>query len=145
MPLAVQKIENGTVIDHIPAGTGNRVLHLLSSHYPISKMAALIMNAPSKKYGKKDIVKIEGVFLDEKTANRIALIAPNATLNIIRAGKLSDKHPVEMPQSISGIAACPNPKCISNAEHAGTVFIRAKAGLLRCRHCERLFRPEELA
>lgn len=145
MPLAVQKIENGTVIDHIPAGAGNRVLALLSSHYPISKMAALIMNAPSKKYGTKDIVKIEGVFLDEKTANRIALISPNATLNIIKSGKLSDKHHVEMPSAIAGIAACPNPKCISNTERSGTIFVRAKGALLRCSHCERLFKPEELA
>ena len=146
MPLAVQKIENGTVVDHIAAGAGSRVMQLLSAHYPISKMAALIMNAPSRKYGRKDIVKIEGVFLDEKAVNRIALLAPNATLNIIRGGKLVDKHHVEAPQAITGIILCPNPKCITNLERAETTFIQSKGGeSLRCRHCERLFRPDELA
>jgi aspartate carbamoyltransferase regulatory subunit len=146
MPLAVQKIKNGTVVDHISAGAGSRVLQLLSSHYPISKMAALIMNAPSRKYGLKDIVKIEGVFLDEKAVNRIALLAPNATLNIIRGGKLVDKHHVKAPPAITGIIKCPNPKCITNTERAETAFLQSKGGeTLRCRHCERLFKPDELA
>ena len=147
MPLAVQKIEDGTVIDHISAGAGSRVMHLLSSHYPLSGVAALIMNAPSRKYGRKDIVKLEGVFLDEKTVNVITLLAPNATLNIIKGGKLVDKHHVEMPLAISGIIRCPNPKCITNAERSETSFSKWKGGdgLLRCRHCERIFRPEELA
>ena len=144
MPLAVQKIEEGTVIDHIEAGAGGRVLQILSSHYPISKMAALIMNAPSKKFGRKDIVKIEGVLLEEKVANRISLVAPNATMNIIRGGRVVDKHHVVIPKSFSGIARCPNPKCITNFERAETVF-QSFGKSLRCRHCERLFKPEELA
>ena len=146
MPLAVQKIKDGTVVDHIAAGAGSRVMQLLSAHYPISKMAALIMNAPSRKYGRKDIVKIEGVFLDEKAVNRIALLAPNATLNIIRGGKLVDKHHVKAPPAITGIIRCPNPKCITNFERSETSFVQSKGGeTLRCRHCERLFRPDELA
>ncbi len=144
MPLSVQKIVEGTVIDHIAAGAGSRVLQILSASYPINGMAALIINAPSKQLGRKDIVKIEGVFIDEKTANRIALVAPNATLNIIRGSKAVEKHHVEMPLSLSGVLHCPNPKCITNFERSSTSFVKSCAGKLRCRHCERLFSPDEL-
>lgn len=144
MPLSVQKIVEGTVIDHITAGAGNRVLQILSASYPIKGMAALIINAPSKQFGRKDIVKIEGVFIDEKTANRIALVSPNATLNIIKGSKVADKHHVKMPSSLSGVLCCPNPKCITNFERSSTSFSKSFAGKLRCKHCERLFSPGEL-
>ena len=141
----VQKIEEGTVIDHIKAGAGTRVLSILSNAYPLSKMVALIINAPSKQLGRKDIVKLEGVFLDEKTANRVALIAPSATINIIRGSRVTGKHSVEMPKALSNVLKCPNPKCITNLERAPTTFVRMDDAHLRCRHCERLFAPEELA
>ena len=144
MPLEVQKINQGTVIDHVTAGAGSRVLQILSSSYPLKGMAALIINAPSKKFGRKDIVKIEGVFIDEKIANRIALIAPEATMNIIKGGKVVDKHHVEMPKSLSSLVKCPNPKCITTFERAPTTFIH-EGKYLRCRHCERVFKPDELA
>ena len=108
MPLEVQKINQGTVIDHVTAGAGSRVLQILSSSYPLKGMAALIINAPSKKFGRKDIVKIEGVFIDEKIANRIALIAPEATMNIIKGGKVSGKNKVELPTDVTGVFVCPN-------------------------------------
>jgi aspartate carbamoyltransferase regulatory subunit len=145
MPLIVEKISEGTVIDHIKAGAGTRVLSILSSAYPLNRMAALIINAPSKKSGKKDIVKIEGVFLDEKLANRVSLIAPSATINIIRNSKVSEKRQVQMPKALSGLLKCPNPKCITNLERAETMFVRVDERHMRCRHCERLFAPEELA
>jgi aspartate carbamoyltransferase regulatory subunit len=144
MPLNVQKLQEGTVIDHLSAGTGSRVLSLLSLSYPISKVAALILNARSKKSGKKDIVKIEGVFLDENTTNQIALISPSATINIIRNGKVTSKRQVEMPKTVPGILACPNQKCITNLERVKTAFLFAGKGHLRCRHCERLFSSSEL-
>ncbi|MCX8197747.1 MAG: aspartate carbamoyltransferase regulatory subunit [Candidatus Micrarchaeota archaeon] len=145
MPLTVQKIEEGTVIDHITAGAGTKVLQMLSSSYPISKMCALIINAPSRKLGKKDIVKIEGVFLEEKTVNKISLVAPQATVNIIRQGKVSGKQKVSLPPVLSGVVKCPNPKCITNLERAETCFLQMQDGQLRCKHCERVFKPSELA
>jgi aspartate carbamoyltransferase regulatory subunit len=145
MPLQVQKIVEGTVIDHVPAGTGSKVLQLLSSAYPLNKMAALIINAPSKKLGRKDIVKIEGVFIDEKTASRLSLIAPSASINIIRGSKVAGKHKIQMPHSFSALFKCPNPKCITNLDRAQTTFVQSGKGQLRCRHCERAFKPEELA
>ncbi|MCX8174625.1 MAG: aspartate carbamoyltransferase regulatory subunit [Candidatus Micrarchaeota archaeon] len=144
MPLNVQKISDGSVVDHIAAGAGSKVLAILSSSHPIEGMAALIINAPSKKLGRKDIVKIENVFIDETTANKIALIAPKATVNIIRGGEVVDKHHVEMPKTLSGLLSCPNPKCITNSEKAKTSFSLEESGSMRCRHCERLFKPEEL-
>ncbi|HIH19050.1 TPA: aspartate carbamoyltransferase regulatory subunit [Candidatus Micrarchaeota archaeon] len=145
MPLMVEKISEGTVIDHIKAGAGMKVLAILSDAYPLSKMAALIMNAHSRKFGRKDIVKIEGVFLDEKIANRISLVAPSATINMIRNSKVSGKRQVKMPDTLTGILKCPNPMCITNLERAETSFLRVNDRHLRCRHCERLFSPEELA
>ncbi|MEM4633838.1 MAG: aspartate carbamoyltransferase regulatory subunit [Candidatus Anstonellaceae archaeon] len=144
MPLTVQKIEEGTVIDHINAGAGPKVLEMLSSSYPLSKMCALIINAPSKKFGRKDIVKIEGVFLEEKIVNKISLIAPYATVNIIKKGRVFEKQKVGMPSMLCGVVKCPNPKCITNLEHAQTCFMKAFAGTLRCKHCERVFNPAEL-
>lgn len=145
MPLMIEKIREGTVIDHITAGEGGRVLAILSAKYPLSGMAALIMNAHSKKLGRKDIVKLEGVFIDEKTANRISIISPQATMNIIRGGRVVDKHAVVVPSVLSGTLECPNPKCITNLERAETEFSPAGKGMLRCRHCERLFQPAEFS
>ncbi|MEM4348424.1 MAG: aspartate carbamoyltransferase regulatory subunit [Candidatus Anstonellaceae archaeon] len=142
MPLIVKKIEEGTVMDHIAAGMGMKVLQIISEKYPIQKAAALIINVPSRKLGRKDIVKLEGVFVDEKTANRISLIAPSATMNIIKGGKVVDKHKVVLPQVLSGLLSCPNPKCITSHEPAKTTF-SVEGTKLRCRHCERLFSPEE--
>ncbi|MEM4554327.1 MAG: aspartate carbamoyltransferase regulatory subunit [Candidatus Anstonellaceae archaeon] len=144
MPLVVKKIEEGTVMDHIAAGMGMKVLQIISQKYPIQNAAALIINVPSKKLGRKDIVKLEGVFVDEKTANRISLIAPDATMNIIKDGKVVDKHKVALPRMLSGLLCCPNPKCITNHEHIETTF-SVEGKKLRCRHCERLFSPEEFA
>ena len=144
MPLMVEKIKGGTVIDHIAAGEGSRVLKMLSAHYPIGGAAALILNVHSKKLGRKDIVKLEGIFIDEKIANRISLIAPNATMNIIRGGKVVDKHKVKVPRVLSGLLACPNPKCITNSERAETSF-SAEGQRFRCHHCERAFSAAEFA
>ena len=144
MPLVVEKIREGTVIDHIAAGAGSRVLQVLSAHYPTSGTAALIMNAPSRRLGRKDIVKMEGIFVDEKIANRISLIAPSATMNIIRGGRVADKHKVAMPRVLSGMLHCPNPRCITNSERAETSF-SAEGKKFRCRHCERAFSAVEFA
>lgn len=141
--LAVQKIEDGTVIDHLPAGSGSRILQILSSSHPAIGMVALIMNAPSKKYGRKDIIKLEGVFLEGSEVDKISLLAPKATLNIIRKGVIAKKQPLKMPKLLYGIASCPNPKCITNFEQAKTEF-RLEKSSLRCKHCERLFKPQEL-
>ena len=142
--LTVEQIENGTVIDHIPPGKGLAVLTILHIGEDFKGRAALVMNVPSKRMGRKDIVKVEGVFLDEKNVDLVALIAPQATLNIIKGGKVSGKNKVELPTEVSGVFVCPNPKCVTNHEAVETHFTCTKRGVC-CRHCERCFTPEELA
>ncbi|VVB97934.1 Aspartate carbamoyltransferase regulatory chain [uncultured archaeon] len=140
--ITVEKISNGTVIDHIAGGMGRKVLSLLGIDEKYPHRVALMINVPSKKMGKKDIVKIEGIFVDAERANMIALVAPHATINVIRNEKVEKKFEAELPEKL-GIGRCPNPNCITNAERGHEEF--AKEGeLYRCAYCERLFRSSEL-
>lgn len=142
--LKVEKIANGTVIDHIKPGKGPRVLQILGIGADYSGKVALVMNAPSNKMGKKDIVKIADKHIDDKTADRIALVAPEASLNIIKDFEVIEKRHVKLRQRLSGIAKCPNPNCITNHERMESDFKLEEKGA-RCLFCERLFRPDELS
>jgi len=143
MALTVEKIENGTVIDHITSGKGMKVLAILKIDESYAGRVALVMNVPSKMMGKKDIVKIEGRHIDDKTANKIALLAPNANLNLIKNFEVIEKKQVKMPNVLIDIAPCPNPMCVANHERIESRFSVEKKGL-RCGFCERLFRADEL-
>ncbi|VVB66002.1 Aspartate carbamoyltransferase regulatory chain [Candidatus Gugararchaeum adminiculabundum] len=143
MSINVEPIESGSVIDHIKAGRGLKVLRILGISEEFTGRVALVMNVTSKAMGKKDIVKIEGIHIDEKTADKISLIAPNASLNIVKNSKVVEKRKVVMPEVLIGVAKCPNPKCISSFESSETRFKVEKMGL-RCAFCERVFQPEEL-
>lgn len=140
--IKVEKISNGTVIDHIPGGMGKKVLGILGidEHYP--HRVALMINVPSKRMGKKDIVKIEGIFVDKEKANAIALIAPHATVNVIRNEKVERKFDAELPETLS-MGKCPNPNCITNIEHGFEEF-RKEGESYRCIYCERVFKSGEL-
>jgi aspartate carbamoyltransferase regulatory subunit len=142
--LSVEKIENGTVIDHIKAGKGLRVLQILNIQVDYPGRVALVMNVPSGKIGKKDIVKIADKHIDEKSADKIALIAPEASLNIIKNFEVMEKRQVKLREKLVGVAACPNPNCITNHERMESAFKLDGKGI-RCLYCERLFKPEELS
>jgi aspartate carbamoyltransferase regulatory subunit len=142
--LKVEKIVDGTVIDHIKAGKGLRVLDILNIHEDYAGNVALMMNAPSKKMGKKDIVKISEKHIDDKTADRIALISPGASFNSIKNSKIVEKRTVKLRDRLAGVAKCPNPNCITNHERIETDFHVEQKGV-RCFHCERVFKPEELS
>ena len=144
MPLTVEKIENGTVIDHIPAGNGLTVLKILEIGKDYLGRIALVMNVPSKALGKKDIVKIEGKQIDEKSADKIAVIAPKATLNFIKKGSVVEKRRVELPEKMVGVFDCPNSKCVTNLETMQTRFLVEEENTYRCAYCERVFTGEEL-
>jgi len=116
------------------------VLHIDENY---AGRVALVMNVPSKKMGKKDIVKIEGRHIDDKTANKIALIAPHASMNLIKNFEVIEKKDVKMPAVLVDIAVCPNPKCVTNFEKIETRFAVEKQGF-RCGHCERVFKANEL-
>ncbi|HLD59554.1 MAG TPA: aspartate carbamoyltransferase regulatory subunit [Candidatus Bilamarchaeaceae archaeon] len=141
--LNVDTIDKGTVVDHIKAGKGRKVLDILgiTENYP--NRVALVMNVTSKRLGKKDIVKIEGKKISQNLTNMIALICPDSTINQIEDGTVVKKSQVKMPALLEGIGTCPNPNCITNSEHAKPHFVK-KDDRFFCSFCERLFLAEEL-
>ena len=116
-PLRVRRIKDGTVIDHIPAGSALAVLKILGITGKEGYVVAVVMNVESKKIGKKDILKIEGRELEREEVDKIALIAPTATINIIREFKVIKKFRVDLPEKIIGLIKCTNPTCITRKEN----------------------------
>ena len=112
--LKIQAIENGTVIDHITAGQALNVLRILGISSAFRETISFVMNAPGAR-GKKDVVKIEGKELSIEELNRIALISPKATINIIRDFKVIQKNDVVLPSYVEGVVRCTNLNCISNS------------------------------
>lgn len=144
--LRIQKIKNGTVIDHITPGCALKVLRILGiPEKGKQSIISVAMNVIGKR-GRKDIVKVEERELRQKEVDKIALIAPRATINIIRDYEVVAKHKVEIPEEIVGIVKCPNPNCISNSsEPIEPRFIVLSRDPLRikCFYCER--EPEDIA
>ncbi|MBC7081315.1 MAG: aspartate carbamoyltransferase regulatory subunit [Thermoplasmatales archaeon] len=138
--LKVQPIKNGTVIDHITPGNALKVLKILGiTEKYADSVISIAMNVVGKR-GVKDIVKVENREIDPKEVNKIALIAPNATINIIRNYEVVEKYKVSIPDEIVGIVKCANPNCISNGkEPIETKFIVKSRNPLRikCYYCER--------
>lgn len=141
--MQVDTIEMGTVVDHIKAGKGGKVLEVLGIGEDYPHRVALMLHFPSKKSDTKDIVKIEGKIVDEDAANIIALISPGATINIIKNEKVDKKFVVELPELLEGMGKCPNPNCITNSEDTVNKF-KLEDSHYRCQYCERVFRTEEL-
>ena len=130
----IDSIENGYVIDHIPAGKGMQIYNILSLD-KLSCQVAIITNAKSKKNDVKDIIKInELVDLD---LGVIAYIAPNATVNVIKNSERIDKKNLSLPKEIKNVVKCPNPRCISNNEDIDHIFkLTDEKGTYRCLYCE---------
>ncbi|MDD3136736.1 MAG: aspartate carbamoyltransferase regulatory subunit, partial [Methanoregula sp.] len=112
--LLVRRIKNGTVIDHIKCGEALNVVKILGITGSTTEALSIATNVISGQMGKKDIVKLSNRELSKEEVNRIALISPNATINIIRNFKVYQKKGVEIPTLIEGSVRCPNPGCISN-------------------------------
>ncbi len=145
--LRVRKIKAGTVIDHIPSGRALTVLEILDIKQDTEATLSILMNVPSQKFGKKDIVKVEGRELVEEEINKIALTAPEAKINVIRDYEVVDKKKVELPEIIEGSIECSNPACITNASEPVTPRFKvvSKSPVnLRCDYCERITEEEEL-
>ncbi len=130
-------IEEGTVIDHIPSPLALKVLQILG--LSDDGIMSIGLNFPSQKLGRKDLIKIENMYLKEEDTNKIALIAPTATINIIKNSELVEKRKITCPDNIIDIMRCPNPMCITNHEEINTEFdISSRAPLsARCYYCER--------
>ena len=141
----VNAIKDGTVIDHIPPRSLFKVISILG----LEKLNAQVTfgnNLDSKKHGKKGIVKIADRFFDDDEVNKIALVAPEAILNIIRDYQVVEKHEVKVPHKVTGIVKCLNPKCITNNEAVITKFYVAefKPITLKCHYCEKMVEQEQM-
>lgn len=139
MKLRVTPIGNGTVIDHIPPGQALNVLKILGIDRTTEATISVLMNVSSRRSGKKDIVKVEDRELKEEEVNKISLIAPGATINIIRDRRVVEKYTVDMPDLIVGVVRCPNPSCISNTSEPikSQILVKSKNPVvLRCVYCE---------
>lgn len=139
--LIVRRIKEGTVIDHIDQGKGLRVLEALGIDGSDGGLVTIALNVPSGKFKKKDIIKVENIFLHDDDTNKLAVIAPNATVNIIKNFKLVEKRRVSLPNEIDRIFRCSNPDCVTNSQERieSVMDVVDKEGLvLKCRYCGRV-------
>ncbi|MBR2556916.1 MAG: aspartate carbamoyltransferase regulatory subunit [Methanobrevibacter sp.] len=146
--LKIKAIENGTVIDHITANKSLHILKILGLPDSEIKNVTIAMNVSSKEIGRKDILKIENRELDPKELNQIALIAPKATINIIRNFENIKKDKIILPEKIRGIIKCTNSKCITNYENEPITpifnVINNYPPVVRCYYCEKLIKTEDI-
>lgn len=137
--LKVSAIENGTVIDHIPAHSVFQVVRILNLEKYKSQIL-IGMNLDSQKYGQKGILKLSNKFFKNEEINKIALVAPTATMIVIRDFQIVEKRQVEIPDDIIKIVKCFNPNCITNHENITTRFsvIDKDELRLQCHYCEKI-------
>lgn len=143
--LQVAALENGTAIDHIPSGQVFKVVSLLGLQ-KLTNRITIGNNLHSKKMNSKGIIKVSNKFFEEDEINRIALIAPNVNLNIIKDFEVVEKKKVTLPEEIIEIVKCNNPKCITNNEPMKTRFhvIDKEKVELQCHYCEIKISKEDI-
>lgn len=143
--LQVAALENGTAIDHIPTDAVFAVVSLLKLQ-KLNNRTTIGNNLRSRKMGRKGIIKISNMFFKEEEINRIALVAPNVNLNIIRNYEVVEKKHVVLPDEIEGIVKCVNPKCITNNEPMSTRFhvVDKENVVLQCHYCEVKINKDEV-
>lgn len=139
--LLVRKIQEGVVIDHIPAGRAFTVLKALGllgsrgSGYRI----AIVINAESRKMGRKDIVKIEGYSLGGRDVEVLGVVAPGATINVVSNFRVERKIEAVLPESAEGVLRCPNPTCITRQPREKAVpsmrLVSRRPAKYRCVYC----------
>lgn len=137
--MIVTSIENGIVIDHITAGLGAQILEYLNIDTSENTIA-FIMNAQSQKHGKKDIIKIQNVTDVDLTV--LGLIDPNATVNIIKDGKIAEKIKLSLPETVTNVIKCKNPRCVTSVESGiPHIFhlINPETREYRCEYCDEIF------
>ena len=146
--LKIKAIENGTVIDHITANKALYILKVLGLPDHETQNVTIAMNVSSGEIRRKDILKIENRELDYQELNQIALIAPKATINIIRNFEPVKKYKSVLPDKITSILKCTNPKCITNYENEPITpkfhVIQDYPPVVRCHYCEKLIKTEDI-
>ncbi len=145
--LIVRRIKDGTVIDHIEGGKGLKVLEALGIDGKDGNVITIALNVPSGKFSKKDIIKVENRYLQDYDTNKLAMISPTATINIIKDYKLTEKRRVSLPSKIEKIFRCSNPDCITNSKEDidSVMEVIDKTGrVLRCKYCTRILDVNQL-
>jgi aspartate carbamoyltransferase regulatory subunit len=144
--LKVSAIENGTVIDHIPAKNVFQVIKILGLE-DFDNQILFGINLDSQKYGKKGIIKVSNKYFEPQEINKIALAAPSATLIVIKDFEVIEKKNVSVPDEIVKIVKCFNPNCITNHEKIPTQFtVLSKDNLrLRCHYCEKVTSQDDIS
>ena len=137
--LNIDSIENGIVIDHITAGRAMRIYELLELD-KLDTSVAIIKNAKSEKYGRKDIIKIEGVMNIDLDV--LGFMDDNATVCTIVNGKLQSKKKPPLPQKLVNVVSCKNPRCITSVEHVDQIFTLCdeQSHRYRCIYCEQEYK-----
>ena len=143
--LKISAIEEGTVIDHIPTDATFKVADILGlvNHNDVVSIA---FNLQSKSIGRKGIVKVAGKNLTQEEVNKIAIVAPDATVNIIKNFNVREKIKVKLPEVVNNVVRCSNPVCITNNEQISTKFYVLKKDPLKikCHYCERIMAKEDI-
>ena len=137
--LNIDSLQNGIVIDHIKAGTSMMIYDLLDLG-ELDCCVAIIKNARSEKFGKKDIIKIDGdIDIDLEI---LGFIDSSITVNIIRRGVIAEKKELELPKKLKHVIQCQNPRCITSIEEeVDHIFLLGGDKKYRCAYCEQEFHP----
>ena len=143
--LKVAALKDGTVIDHIPSEKLFKVISILKLEN-LTNQVTFGYNLESSKLAKKAIIKIADRFFEEDEINKIALLAPKASINIIKNYSLIEKKTLMLPDEIIGVIRCMNPKCITNNEPMNTKFhtVDKEHAIFKCHYCERITNGEDL-
>ena len=142
--LRVSKIRNGTVIDHVEGGQALNVLGILGIDGSEGLSVSIGMNVPSDRLGRKDVVKVEDRELSQSEVDVLSLIAPEATINIIREFEVVEKNRVTRPDQVVGVLSCPSRNCITNDDEPVETRFDVVADGVRCGYCSTIIR-ENLA
>lgn len=141
--LNISGLNEGVVIDHIEAGGGMKIYEYLHLE-KLDCSVAIIKNAKSNKMGKKDIIKIEGPLTIDLDV--IGVLDPSLTINIIKNGVITEKRHLHLPEQVTGIIRCKNPRCITSVEQELPHRFRLTdpvKGVYRCIYCEQKFKRNE--
>ena len=138
--LNIDSLQNGIVIDHIKAGNSMLIYDLLELGR-LDCCVAIIKNARSAKYGKKDIIKIDGEI--DVNLDILGFLDSNITVAIIREGQLVEKRKPVLPKELRNVVKCKNPRCITSAEEGiDHIFLLGENQRYRCAYCEQEFHPK---
>jgi len=146
--MLIPKIENGFVLDHIPTGSGVKVLALIRGHAELDGVVVSVgLHYTSRRLGRKDLIKIQSRELPQSFLQHLSLVVPGVTIKRVENFSIAQKIVLEPPELVDNLLRCPNPGCITNHERGVTTcfhLVRRDPMKFRCNHCERWFALDEL-